>query len=61
MHSYNKNIKKTSVNYNLNSTPNVELLNQLIQQKKYTQAQDIALRIIKIELDFQEDINVLSR
>ena len=34
MLSYNKNIKKTSVNYNLISTPDVELLNQLIQQKK---------------------------
>ncbi len=58
MLSYNKNIKKKSVNYNLISIPNVELLNHLIQQKKYAQAQDIALRIIK---KFPNDEETLTK
>ena len=60
MLSYNKNLKKKTVNYNLISTPNVELLNYLIQQKKYAQAQDIALRIIKIFPNDEETLTKLA-
>ena len=60
MLSNNNNVKKKSDNYNLISTPNVELLNHLIQQKKYAQAQDIALRIINIFPNDEETLTKLA-